>query len=405
MDLTAGSLFWPAQSRPMPRYPRLNDDATCEVAVVGGGVTGAMIAFRLTKMGVNLVLLDAQDVGEGSTAANTGLLLYELDQPLHMLAGQIGKDAAVRAYQVSYRALKSFPDLVSQLDDPCGLSGRHSIYLASAEKDIDGLLNECDARRSIGIDVGFLSRQQVRERFLFDKPGALESSFAMEVDPYRLTHALARGAQNGGARIFSHTKIARCEPDEHGITLHCNTGCRVRAAEVVFATGYQTLEGFHSPAARQRGTFVAVTQPLARVEGWEPRCMIWETARPYFYLRSTEDGRAMMGGGDIGGSEDIRQAELRARKMQMLVDRFSKLFPRAKIEVEFSWAGLFAETEDGLPFIGAHSHVPHAYLALCYGGNGTTFSLVAAEMIAKLYSGVEAPNLDLFRLDRGPQRT
>src|SRR5437764_13577584 len=122
MELAVGSLFWPAQNPAMPHHPTVTEDTTCEVVVVGGGITGAMIAFQLTKMGLNVVLVDAEDVGEGSTAANTGLLLYELDQTLIDLARQIGKDDATLAYQISYGALQSFPNLVSQVEDPCVLT-------------------------------------------------------------------------------------------------------------------------------------------------------------------------------------------------------------------------------------------------------------------------------------------
>jgi len=67
---------------------------------------------------------------------------------------------------------------------------------------------------------------------------------------------------------------------------------------------------------------------------------------------------------------------------------------------EFSWAGTFGSTKDGLPFIGPYKKLQNSYFALGFGGNGITFSLVAAEMISAELTGKKNVDIKLFSFDR-----
>jgi len=83
------------------------------------------------------------------------------------------------------------------------------------------------------------------------------------------------------------------EPD--GVELHTAAGGRVRARKAVFATGYETPEFLERSLVRLLSTYAFATEPLGHAEGWgEDRCLIWETSRPYFYARTTPDGRAIV---------------------------------------------------------------------------------------------------------------
>lgn len=65
----------------MATYPTLKQDLVCGVAVIGGGITGALVAYHLIQAGVDTVLVDKRDIGHGSTSASTSLLQYEVDTP------------------------------------------------------------------------------------------------------------------------------------------------------------------------------------------------------------------------------------------------------------------------------------------------------------------------------------
>jgi glycine/D-amino acid oxidase-like deaminating enzyme len=107
----------------------------------------------------------------------------------------------------------------------------------------------------------------------------------------------------------------------------------------------------------------------------------------------------MVGGFDEPFQDPKRRDKLMEKKNEAIIKRFKKLFPDSKIEIDFYWCGTFGETKDGLPFIGEHKDHPDMYFALGYGGNGITFSVIAAEMIKDLYLG-NPTDSDLFAFDR-----
>lgn len=402
MDLRSGCTFWPDLTPHVPRYGPLGRDLSCDVAIIGGGITGALAAHFLTRERLHTVLLDRRPVGGGSTTASTGLLQYELDTLLVDLAERVGRERALRAYRVSHESLDAFPELVADVGDPCGLSRRPSLYLASAEADVEKLRRECDARRSIGIEVDFLAAGAVGERFPFSRPAALWSAKAMEVDPYRLTHRLIAKAVERGLEVFAGTEAAAYEPGEGGVTLRATDGPTVRARHVVFATGYETPQ-FLSPgdcSCTLKSTFAMVSRPLARFDGWPQRCLVWESAHPYFYLRTTPDGRAMLGGEDEDFADPARRDRLIGDKAHALGRKFCAMFPDIDLEPDCAWAGAFAETADGLPYVGTVPQFPRGYFALGYGGNGITFSLVAARIITDLMMGRKNADADLFAFGR-----
>ena len=95
-----------------------------------------------------------------------------------------------------------------------------------------------------------------------------------------------------------------------------------------------------------------------------------------------------------------RRDALISQKTRTLVKKFGRLFPDLQLEVAYAWAGTFGETKDGLAYIGVHPRFPHACFALGYGGNGITFSLIAAEIIRDYFLGRTNRDAHLFRFGR-----
>ena len=168
----------------------------------------------------------------------------------------------------------------------------------------------------------------------------------------------------------------------------------------MFATGYESQQYLRRSAGTLHSTFAAVSEPMVPFPPWPGRCLIWETARPYFYLRTTSDDRVLIGGGDVPFTDDRRRDALIGRKTKGLVRRFKLLFPGANFEVAYAWAGTFGETKDGLAYIGRSPERPHDYFALGYGGNGVTMSVVAAGLIVDDYMGRPNRDAHIFKFGR-----
>src|SRR4030043_289435 len=105
MKLTSNHPFWSVNNGLPANYPSLQRDVSCDAVIIGGGITGALVAIHLAEAGVKTLVLDKRDIGTGSTSASTALLQYEIDVPLRELIKKVGPGAATRSYQLCRRAI------------------------------------------------------------------------------------------------------------------------------------------------------------------------------------------------------------------------------------------------------------------------------------------------------------
>jgi len=280
---------------------------------------------------------------------------------------------------------------------------RRSLHLAVKPKDVRVFKEEVSARRMIGIPATILSRNELALQFGIDRPGAILSQEAFEVNPIKLTYHLLRAARDRGAIILPRTTldtsslIGRARP----FRFKLNGGGRISANRVVIATGYETIEEFGevSRLSELRSTFALATTPVRR-EPWPESALLWDAGDPYFYARTTADGRIMIGGEDEPYTTPAARDALIASKSRVLMKKLRELIPSSRLRPEFCWAGTFAQTEDGLPYIGQHRRWPGVSFALGYGGNGITFSVIAAKIIAAAATGPPHAAAQLFRFNR-----
>lgn len=408
MDLRDGTPFWPLKNGLLGLYPPLSSDIRAEVAVIGGGITGALLADSLSAAGLGVALLDAREVGFGSTAASTALLQFEIDTNLHELRDMMGREQADRAYTLCAEAIARVRDMAHELEDgehPCGYTENGSLYFASRRRDVAMLEREQRARQEAGLPSEHLSGREVSRRFGFSAPAALFSPLGAEVDPYRLAHRLLARAERRGAAIYDRTEVTRLEHGNAGLTLHTDRGAKVQADWVIVACGYEAGRFLGRQPAALKNSYALATEPLPDgAEPWPGSCLLWETARPYIYARLTPERRIVIGGEDDPFHSPARRERRLKAKAQRLHKRLSRMFPALNTEVAYAWAGTFGETADGLAYLGPDPGAnPRVLYALGYGGNGITYSVQAARLLAAHIHGADAQeraDLALFSLGR-----
>jgi glycine/D-amino acid oxidase-like deaminating enzyme len=183
----------------------------------------------------------------------------------------------------------------------------------------------------------------------------------------------------------------------------------LESEQVVIATGYATPE-FRPLAGRFRmyRTYVLATEPIRTRERRElglSDVMVWDTERPYHYARWTPEHRLLLGGGDRPLRPGARRRQQFATAVEELRAYFETQFPAVSaINTEFAWEGLFATTPDTLPYIGPHRRYPRHWFALGYGGNGMTFSFLAARLLLERWQRAMSGDHALFEFGRMRRR-
>lgn len=400
LSLHSGAPFWLLRNGLPPEEQPLTGSTSADVAIVGGGITGALVADSLAASGADVILIDARIPGSGSTAASTALIQYEIDFSLRELAQSMGEPRAVHAYRCAVSAVDGLARLCAELGDTSMFSLRGSLFLGSRRRDRAQLAEEVALRQRYGIPAEFWDARRVEERYGFASYGAIHTTHAADMDPLRLTSALLARARANGVRVAGRTRIDQLHATPSGVTLTTTDGATVRARTVVIATGYEAPLDIVRQYVSLNSTYAFVTEPMDAMGKWNDGTLVWESKRPYTYLRMTPDHRIMCGGDDVPFEAEQPRDMLLPIKTRRLERRLQTMLPDIAFEVAHAWTGTFAETKDGLPYIGAHPELPGVLFALGYGGNGITFSYVAAELIGALVRGEKPPEAELFGFER-----
>jgi len=404
MDLKSGYPFWAVKNGLLKAFPRLAASVQCDVLIVGAGITGALIGDHLARAGISVCVIDRREAGWGSTSASTALLQYEIDTEMQALAQQYGIADAVLAYKSCAHAIGSLRALSKSLRG-IDFQPMQSLYFASRWHHQLRLEKEGALRRAHGFDVEIIHRTDLAQRFAIDSPVALLTSVAAETDPYQLAHRLLGRIESLQGRVHGRTALERFKLVRGGIRAETDTGMIIRCKQLIIAAGYESQSWLAQTVAANRSSYAFVSEPMQGSLGPLKKTLVWESARPYLYLRRTADERLLIGGEDDRFDIALKRDARVDSKAATLLARVRKMFPELPLRIAFAWAGTFAETRDGLPFFGSHEqHGPRVHFALAYGGNGITYSLIGAELLRDALLGKSHPCSTLFGFSRLKRR-
>ncbi len=400
MELTSTLPYWLVKNGLTSVYPSIEVDQTADFVVVGAGVTGAMIAQRLSEGGFSVVVVDKRDVCTGSTSASTALLQYEIDVSLVKLGQLIGKRNAQMAYALSNQSIDRLGELINRLAIECDFQKKSSIYLASDRKSAKMIADEARARRMMKLDVVYHDQAELKENFNLVGVAALSTSQAASCDPYLLSHGLLANAVANGARVFDRTAVAKYQCDDASVMLTTDRGPRIFARKAIIASGYESQIMLKERIVNLDNTYAVVSQPIKDFGSWKPDWMMWEAKEPYLYLRVTGDNRLIAGGEDEAFHSPLRRQAKVSAKAKIIESKIRTLLPSIQWETEFVWSGTFGSTKDGLAYIGPSQEYPNCLFALGFGGNGTTFSSIATDIIWDMAHDLTSEAASLFRFSR-----
>lgn len=365
-DLHSGNPLWSTATADALPTQKLARDIDVDVLVVGGGFTGSIVAENLSR-DFTVAVADRRKHGHGSTNASTALLLYEIDVPLIKLRAKIGSEPANRAWLRSSQAMRSLTQKFASLCIECDFRHRLGVYLPGNALNGEGLEIETAARAELELPSYLIDRAELRTRFGLANDAAIVSENTGEANPVKAAAGLYRAAISSGAHLYGDTDITAVEASASGIVAQTDAGFTIRARHLVFASGYEIPDYIEVQGHEVVSTWAYATTVQKKL--WPERALIWEASDPYSYLRSTPDGRALLGGGDEDFDDEERRKRMTPEKLEEMRDKLAEFFPHLDTTPEFVWSGAFGVSDTGLPKIGALPGWPSCYAVFGFGGN------------------------------------
>ena len=395
-DLRTGTPFWVKTPHSTVTPERKPDVGHVDVIVVGAGISGALMAEALSRAGRSVLILDCRPPVRGSTPASTAMIQHEIDVPLTQLQKQIGPKKANVAWLRSVKATNDLVDLVRDLKIDCSMEPKPALYLAGNQMGKRALQTEADAREKIGITAEYLSRAALMDRFGMDRQAAILSQDSASANPAQLTAGLLDCAMKRGARVISPVEITDLAELPGGIALATRQGEVLTADHAVFCTGYEHLPQMQSPSHSVTSTWALASRPMKNLPDWMRDTIVWEAAEPYLYFRTDASGRIIAGGEDEDAANTNADPAKLVRKATIIAEKLRVLTGVDIGKPAYTWSAPFSVTKDGLPIIDTVPGFSRIHTIMGFGGNGITFSVIGAQIIAARIGGRPDPDEAVF---------
>ncbi len=359
--------------------------AQCDVAVIGGGLTGLSTALHVAKKGVSVVLFEQESIGWGASTRNAGMALTGLKLSPEKLAKKFGHEKARLFFQSSLTAIVELEQLLVAENINCDFRRCGDLCVAYKPSHFHGLVAlQKFLQENFQHETQLVSSAELKHEL--DSPiyhGGLIDPQSAGLHPAKLVAGLAVAAQRAGALIFEKTPVLACRRNASGFLLETSRGL-IQSKEIVVATNAYT-PAFLSYLRRRLipvGSYIIVTEKLtqALAEKLLPtNRMIYDTKNFLFYFRRTPDDRLLFGG-------RTSFMPMRDREAAKILQRdLLQVFPQLHTtKIEYAWHGKVGFAFDQMPHLGVQEGM---HYAVGYAGHGVVMSVYFGKCLAQILSG------------------
>jgi glycine/D-amino acid oxidase-like deaminating enzyme/nitrite reductase/ring-hydroxylating ferredoxin subunit len=385
----ANASLWQSTVSPYETSNLPDNNLVYDVIIVGGGITGISTALLLQEAGKNCLVLEAANLCFGTTGGTTAHLNTLLDTPYTTISRNFGKEDARLVHSATTEAIDLVRQHVNVFNIDCGFTGADAYLFAQDAKQEKELEDIFEASRDAGMKMEYIDNLPVP--LFFSK--AVKASGQAKFHPVRYVYALADAFEKAGGVIVQHCRVTGVENNET-VKVESEQGV-FKAVDLIYATHIPMgVNLLHLRCIPNRSYAMAVTL----TDNKYPTDLAYDMYDPYHYYRTQKvNGRDYL----IVGGKDHKTAheENTDRHFLELETHIREHF--AVKEISYRWSSQYFESADGLPYIG---HLPgqpeNIYVATGYGGNGMTYSTVAAITLKRMLLNQDTKYMDLFDPNR-----
>jgi glycine/D-amino acid oxidase-like deaminating enzyme/nitrite reductase/ring-hydroxylating ferredoxin subunit len=390
--------FWRATS-PRRTFPTLETEIDADVAVVGGGITGLTTAALLREAGMDVVVLEARRIGDGTTGGTTGKVTSQHGLRYAQLVETLGEEQTATYAEANEAGIQLVVELIERHGIDCELLELPA-YVHTAQQDrVESIEAEVEAAQRVGLPASFATEIGLSAEVL----AAIRFERQYQIHPMSYLHGLAAyvgggdngGDDGGGGQVFEQSRVIDVQGGTRS-TVVTRQG-RVHADHVVLATLIPILDrGFHFAQAHpKREHGVAV-----KLDGVEaPRGMYITAEDPSRSFRPVprEDGDILI---VVGESHEPGTSEQTGAHHEALAEYARRRFPVRS--VDHRWGAQDFVPVDGRPYIGRLARITgDVHVATGFQKWGLSAGSAAAMLIRDLILGRDNPWAEFF----DPHRT
>ncbi|MBR2240647.1 MAG: FAD-dependent oxidoreductase [Clostridia bacterium] len=375
-------------------YKKLEDNEKADICVIGGGITGAVTAYLLTKKGYDVVVLEKDKVCMGVTANSTAKLTSQHGLFYRYLENENGIEFARKYLESNEEGIKLAEQIIKEEKINCDYEKKDAYVFSTNESEKEKIMEELDTLNRIGYDAEFVENVNIPVEKI---TGAIKFKNQAQFNSRKYTLGLFKILKKMGCRIYENSKVIDIENkgDFYKVSTESNY---VRANKVVICTHYpiKNFPGMYFSKMYQDKSY-AIAVDLNKnkiIDG-----MYIQSCNPVISFRTAkyEDRELLI---IAGSGHRTGQADGKIEDSYTNLENYIKsYYPNA--EVKFKWTTEDCVTLDKVPYIGEFSNIlPNIYVATGFKKWGMSTSHVAGMIISDMISENENKYADIYEATR-----
>ncbi len=372
---------------PKHRYEPLSGSLTCDVVIVGAGITGLTAGLLLKREGKRVVILERDQVGSGTSGYTTAHLTTMHDSDYSELEDSFGRDGTQAVARSMADAIDRIEGFCRELAIPCDFARVDGYYYSEDRSGLSYLDREFTAAMGAGITV----RRVDTVPLPFPNVGGFIVPNQARIHATKYLLGLASAFHGDGCAIYGDTAVRDFEGGSTAC-VRADVGT-VRARNIILAT--------HTPLGRSvlHAALSPTRSYVAAFEAEEPLhdALFWDTAEPYHYIRR----QPLPGGREyiLVGGFDHKTGDGNTEQSRLNLERYVR--ERFKVSRLISqWSAQFYVPADGLPYIGEVPTGGCVYVGTGFNGEGMTLGTVSGMVLVDLILDRANPYATLYRPTR-----
>ncbi|NOS85773.1 MAG: FAD-dependent oxidoreductase [Ignavibacteria bacterium] len=366
----------------VPKFSPLDKDTSCDVCVIGAGITGLTSAYMLLRSGKSVIVVDDGNIAGGESSRTTAHITNVIDDRYYHIENLHGEESARLAAESQTAGINLIEKIVTENNIECDFT-RLSGYLIFKPDERSGVLEmEYEACQRAGINVKIASEPPHKK--LGDYP-CLEFPNQAEFHMLKYLCGLANAIVTAGGKIYTQTHIKKITGGNKPAA-ETKDKYKITAGDIIVATNSPVSDyvAIHTKQAAYRTYVIGASIPKDTV----PHALYWDNEDPYHYIRLYKQQKndiLIVGGEDHKTGQDDNPEQ----RFRNLIKWTAERFPMAE-HIEYKWSGQVLEPFDGLSFIGKDPENPeHVYIATGDSGMGITHASYAAILLDDMINGRE----------------
>ncbi|KOY80427.1 FAD-dependent oxidoreductase [Lysinibacillus macroides] len=353
----------------------LTSSITCDVCIIGGGLTGLYTAYTLAKAGVDVVLLEANThFGHGTTGHSTGKLTAQHSLIYANLLEKLSLEEAKLYYQLNQQAIERARQLLPQES----VRQVDSLLYCQTKEGYAQLLKEWNAYKVLNIKSTLTSETELP----FPITKALSMSQQAQINPIEVSNFLAKEAQSMGARLYTNTRVQQLNISQNN--LYTEKNMSVQYSKLILCSHYpiEAFKGLQLFKLSNSRSYMVASKISETMQGqylsvdFPSRSIRTTTIKDEHYL--------VLGGANHIAGETVHTEPYYEGITNELKEHFEQ-------QPLYRWSAQDIETPDIVPYVGRITNsLPNVLIATGYRKWGISNSFVAGDILSSLITGAQS---------------